>query len=87
MSQQAKAPFRAVLFDLDDTLLYDDMEGVFLKNYFAMLAEYARPLAHRPNVYAQTPGGAPQVNLVNVDLPAWLRRSWPRFMYLWTPGN
>ena len=52
-----------------------------------VVVEYARPLAHRPNVYAQTPGGAPQVNLVNVDLPAWLRRSWPRFMYLWTPGN
>jgi FMN phosphatase YigB (HAD superfamily) len=44
VSQQANAQFKAVLFDLDDTLLYDDMEGVFLKHYFAMLAEYARPL-------------------------------------------
>ncbi|MBN1641016.1 MAG: HAD family hydrolase [Anaerolineae bacterium] len=35
---------RAVLFDLDDTLLYNDMEGTFLARYFAALTEYARPL-------------------------------------------
>jgi FMN phosphatase YigB (HAD superfamily) len=34
---------RAVLFDLDDTLLYSDMENAFLDHYFALLAEYARP--------------------------------------------
>ncbi len=34
----------AVLFDLDDTLLYNDMEGTFLQHYFAALTEYARPL-------------------------------------------
>jgi HAD superfamily hydrolase (TIGR01549 family) len=45
MTRQANTSFSAVLFDLDDTLLYNDMEGVFLKQYFAMLAEYARPLA------------------------------------------
>lgn len=36
--------FRAVLFDLDDTLLRNDMEGTFLQHYFALLTEYARPL-------------------------------------------
>jgi len=38
----------AVLFDLDDTLLFsdvgDEMESGFLKHYFALLTEYARPL-------------------------------------------
>ena len=52
MSRQANAPFRAVLFDLDDTLLYDDMEGVFLKQYFGMLAEYARPLTEPQTLMA-----------------------------------
>jgi len=36
-------PTQAILFDLDDTLLYDDMENVFLPRYFALLADYARP--------------------------------------------
>jgi FMN phosphatase YigB (HAD superfamily) len=35
---------RAVLFDLDDTLLYDDMEHTFLPHYFAALTDYMRPL-------------------------------------------
>ncbi|MBN1936552.1 MAG: HAD family hydrolase [Anaerolineae bacterium] len=39
----------AVLFDLDDTLLFsdvgDEMESGFLKHYFALLTDYARPLA------------------------------------------
>ncbi len=35
---------RAVLFDLDDTLLFSDMENQFLGHYFALLTEYARPL-------------------------------------------
>jgi len=52
-----------------------------------VVVEYARPLGYRANVYSQAPGGATQVNLVNVDLPAWLRSSWPRFMYLWLPGE
>ena len=38
-------PLRAVLFDLDDTLLRSDMEDEFLHRYFALLQEYARPLA------------------------------------------
>jgi FMN phosphatase YigB (HAD superfamily) len=39
---------KAVLFDLDDTLLYSDVSSVesgFLPHYFALLTEYARPLA------------------------------------------
>ena len=52
-----------------------------------VVVEYARPLAHRPNVYAEAPAGPAQVNVVNVNLPPWLERSWPRFMYLWLPGQ
>ncbi len=37
-------PLRAVLFDLDDTLLRSDMEGEFARRYSALLAEYAAPL-------------------------------------------
>jgi len=35
---------RAILFDLDDTLLYNDMENVFLEHYFAALADFAWPV-------------------------------------------
>lgn len=51
-----------------------------------LVVEYARPLAHRPNVYARAPDGPAQVNLVNVELPSWLRDPTPRLMYLWAPG-
>ena len=36
MIQGTKARFQAVLFDLDDTLLYNDMEGTFLDHYFGL---------------------------------------------------
>jgi FMN phosphatase YigB (HAD superfamily) len=39
----ATISLRAVLFDLDDTLLYNDMENKFLKHYFALLTAYAAP--------------------------------------------
>lgn len=42
---------KAVLFDLDDTLLYSDvgsMDSGFLQHYFALLTDYARPLADPP---------------------------------------
>ena len=52
MTRQTSPTFSAVLFDLDDTLLYNDMEGVFLRRYFAMLAEYARPLAEPQTLMA-----------------------------------
>jgi protease-4 len=51
-----------------------------------VVVEYARPLAHRPNVYARATDVPAQVNLVNVELPAWLEGSAPSFMYLWAPG-
>jgi HAD superfamily hydrolase (TIGR01509 family) len=40
-----RTPPQAVLFDLDDTLLYNDMETAFLPHYFSLLTEYARPIA------------------------------------------
>lgn len=51
-----------------------------------IVVEYARPLLHRPNVYAHAPGVPAQVNLINVELPAWLKSPAPQFMYLWAPG-
>ncbi|MBI4580262.1 MAG: signal peptide peptidase SppA [Planctomycetes bacterium] len=47
---------------------------------------YHRPLGWRPNVYAQSPPAAPQVNMVNVQIPEELVLPQARFMYLWTPG-
>ncbi len=51
-----------------------------------IVVEYARPLLHRPNIYAQGPDVPAQVNLVNVNLPDWLAGPSPEFMYLWAPG-
>ncbi|UCE59502.1 MAG: signal peptide peptidase SppA [Phycisphaerales bacterium] len=51
------------------------------------LVAYKRPLGYRPNYYAKAPDVSNrEVNLINVDLPAWLDRTTPRFMYLWHPG-
>lgn len=44
MSQETRPNLQAVLFDLDDTLLYNNMEEVFLDAYFAALIDYAQPL-------------------------------------------
>jgi FMN phosphatase YigB (HAD superfamily) len=52
MTRQVRPPFRAVLFDLDDTLLYNDMEGIFLRQYFGMLTEYARSVAEPQTLMA-----------------------------------
>ncbi len=48
---------------------------------------YHRPLAWKPNIYAENPQPAsPQVNMVNIDIPeAWLPAQ-PQFLYLWSPG-
>ncbi|MBN2447299.1 MAG: signal peptide peptidase SppA [Phycisphaerae bacterium] len=55
-----------------------------------LVVEYARPLAHRPNVYARadapTPAAGSQINLVNVELPPWLAHSTPQMLYMWAPG-
>jgi protease-4 len=51
-----------------------------------IVVEYARPYAHRPNVYAHVPDAPTRVNLLNIDLPTWLDGPSPKFMYLWAPG-
>ncbi len=52
-----------------------------------VVVQFARPIAHRPNVYASTSAPpATQVNLINVDLPSWLDGTSPQFLYLWAPG-
>ena len=51
-----------------------------------VVVEYARRMDYRPNVHARVAGTGPQVNLVNIELPDWLRNPAPQFMYLWAPG-
>ena len=48
---------------------------------------YQRPTDYKPNIYAATPAPAPQVNLVNIQIPeAWSNPA-PQFLYLWAPGQ
>ena len=60
--QTTGVPTRAVLFDLDDTLLYDDMENVFLPRYFALLADYARPSIEPSRLMAALYAGSEAMN-------------------------
>jgi protease-4 len=49
------------------------------------LITYHRPYDFRPNYYASAQRG--DINLLNVELPAFASRLTPRFMYLWQPGQ
>ncbi len=51
----------------------------------ARVVTYHRPLGWKPNIYAESPAGQPQINLVNVSLPPTWAHPEPRFMYLWAP--
>jgi len=44
---------------------------------------YGRKLGHRANAYSAA-ALSPQINLVNISLPALLDMTRPRFLYLWT---
>ncbi len=46
---------------------------------------YARPASYRPNIYAEAPAG-PDVSVVNLPIPDWLKPGGPQFLYLWAPG-
>ncbi len=50
------------------------------------VVQYARPAAHRPNIYARGGDLPTQVNLLNVQLPEWLAGPAPQLMYIWAPG-
>ncbi len=50
-----------------------------------VIVEYARPAEYRANYYARS--GPETVNVVNVELPAWLNGEAPAFLYLWSPGR
>jgi len=50
------------------------------------VVSYQRPLGWRPNIYAAHPANSPQVNLINVTLPADWPHPEPQFLYLWAPG-
>jgi protease-4 len=47
---------------------------------------YHRPLGWRPNIYAESPPAAPQINMVNIQIPEGLTLPQAQFMYLWAPG-
>ena len=51
-----------------------------------LVVEYARPWGYRANVYARSDQPAPQVNMVNIQLPDWLTSPAPQMMYIWAPG-
>ncbi len=53
-----------------------------------VVVQYARPLGYRPNIYSRSSDApAATVNLLNVELPPWLRGGHPQFLYLWSPEN
>jgi len=52
----------------------------------ARVVIYVRPGTYKDNIYSRMPSGASQtVNLVNLDLRAFVQSGVPRFMYLWAP--
>lgn len=57
-----------------------------LEDEAVKVVQYSRPFTYRPNIYAYADQPPGQVNLVNVELPDWLRNPSPQFLYLWAPG-
>jgi protease-4 len=52
----------------------------------ASLVTYGRPTGDNATIYARAEDhGGGDVNIVNVDLPGWLRGNGAQFMYLWQP--
>ncbi|TWT41752.1 putative signal peptide peptidase SppA [Phycisphaerae bacterium RAS1] len=51
-----------------------------------VIVQYAPTHVYRPNIYAHSPDGPTQVNLVHLELPALLKGGEPQFLYLWSPG-
>ncbi len=77
--------------------LVDEIGGVYealaaakaaagLADKNVVVVEYARPLGYRPNVYARAEQSPAQVNVVNIELPEWLKSPTPQVMYLWAPA-
>ncbi len=50
----------------------------------ASVVIYHRPFVHTPNIYAKSPVGG-DINIINVQLPSWLKGHSARCMYLWAP--
>ncbi len=66
-----------------------DLAG--LADESVLVVQYSRPLAHRPNFYADgsVPGAVSEsraTELFDMALPPWLRHSTPQFLYMWAPG-
>jgi len=60
------AVIRAILFDLDDTLLGNNVER-FMRLYFKLLADYARPLLPDANEFLTLLMGGTQAMIANTD--------------------
>jgi len=68
---------------LDDTIELAKTEAGLRE---ASVVTYARPGKFKDNIYSQVPNSGPQtVNIVNLDLRAFVQSGVPRFMYLWAP--
>ena len=52
----------------------------------ARIVTYHRPLAWKPNIYAEQRQAPVNVTLIDLPLPRWLRRPGPTFLYLWQLG-
>ena len=53
----------------------------------AKVVMYHRPWGYSENAYSRQGNVAPQVNLVNINMPGLMSLSQPQFMYLWTGRN
>ncbi len=51
----------------------------------ASLVTYGRPTGYHATIYARADRSGGDVNIVNVELPSWLRGNGAQFMYLWQP--
>lgn len=70
---------------LDDAIA-EAKSAAGISNRPVVVVEYARSYAYRPNIYATAPVAPAQMNMVNVDLPSWMKGSAPQFLYMWAPG-
>lgn len=68
-----------------DGALFEAKRAAGLEKTPVLVVQYSRPLAHRPNVYAQGDPGPPAMTWP-IALPSWLTHSTPQALYLWAPG-
>ncbi|RPI63867.1 MAG: signal peptide peptidase SppA [Planctomycetaceae bacterium] len=77
---------------LVDTLGYVDDAVMLAKKRIGPDAKvrvvmYHRPWGQKENYYSKASPAAPQLNLVNINVPSLLSLTQPQFLYLWTGGQ